>query len=196
MLFERFTPLYEVEIAYNGQVGLEKARESHPDLIVSDVMLPQLTGIELCQILKNNLDTCHIPIILLTARSSATQQMEGADDYITKPFDVNLLLVRCGNLLKNRKLLQNKYFLDADASPQILTSNALDLDILNKATELVLNNIYNEDFNVDFFAQELGLSRTSLFNKIKGISGLTPNNFIQNIKLKSSIYLFGMLKKI
>jgi signal transduction histidine kinase/ligand-binding sensor domain-containing protein/DNA-binding response OmpR family regulator len=190
LLFERFTPLYEVEIAYNGQVGLEKARESHPDLIVSDVMLPQLTGIELCQILKNNLDTCHIPIILLTARSSATQQMEGlmtgADDYITKPFDVNLLLVRCGNLLKNRKLLQNKYFLDADAFPQILTSNALDLDILNKATELVLNNIYNEDFNVDFFAQELGLSRTSLFNKIKGISGLTPNNFIQNIKLKKA----------
>lgn len=190
MLTEVFSPLYEVETACDGQQGLEKVRQSNPDIIISDIMMPHMSGTELCSILKRNLDTCHIPIILLTAKTSVEHKMEGlrtgADDYITKPFDIRLLIIRCNNLLNSRKLLQQKYVHEPDFSVLQVATTSLDTDLLNRAVAIVTANQTNDAFDIDTFARELGLSRTTLFNKIKSITGLTPNNFIMNIKLKTA----------
>ena len=102
----------------------------------------------------------------------------GADDYITKPFDIRLLIIRCNNMVNNRKLLQQKYAHEPDFSIPRIATTSLDMALLKKAIEMVIAHIGNDAFNIDMFAHALGLSRTALFNKIKGITGLTPNNFI------------------
>lgn len=105
-----FSPTYRVLLARNGKEGLEKARAERPDIIVSDVMMPEMSGTEMCLKIKNDFDVCHIPVVLLTALTSAEQNIEGlqrgADDYINKPFNAKVLLARCNNLVRNRIILQ------------------------------------------------------------------------------------------
>ena len=190
LLASAFGAIYRVDVAYDAETGIEKIRNAAPDLVVSDVMLPQMSGTELCSVIKNNLETCHIPVVLLTARSADQHKIEGlqvgADDYITKPFDMHLLLVRCNNLLNNRKLLQRKYLSESDATPHVLAVSGMDLDFINRATQIAMDNIDNDDLSIDVFAREMGMSRTLLFNKMKGIIGVTPNKFILNLKLKKA----------
>ena len=108
-----FSPTYRVLLARNGKEGLEKARAERPDIIVSDVMMPEMSGTEMCLKIKNDFDVCHIPVVLLTALTSAEQNIEGlqrgADDYINKPFNAKVLLARCNNLVRNRIILQKKF---------------------------------------------------------------------------------------
>ncbi len=181
---------YAVDIAYNAETGIEKVRNRMPDLIISDVMLPRMLGTEFCSVIKNNLETCHIPVILLTARSAERHKIEGlqigADDYITKPFDMYLLLVKCNNLLNNRKLLQRKYFSEPNATHQVLAVSDMDQEFIDQATQIVMNNLNNNSLSVDVFAREMKMSRTLFFNKMKGITGVTPNKFVLNLKLKKA----------
>lgn len=193
LLREVFSPIYKTEIAVDGRDGLEKVRSFQPDIVISDIMMPNMSGIELCEKIKNNLETCHIPIILLTARMAAEHKFQvwriGADDYIAKPFDIKLLILRCNNLINSRKLIQKKYVHQTELSPQTLATTAIDTEFIQKATAIVEENLTNVDFNIDVFAQTLGLGRTTLFNKLRGITGLTPNTFILNIKLKKAAHL-------
>jgi len=193
LLKDIFDSLYHVETAVNGADGLEKARKIQPDLIISDIMMPEMSGIELCAKIKNNFDTCHIPVILLTAKTAIEHKFEGlrfgADDYITKPFDLKLLVLRCNNLINSRKLLKSSYIHQPNISDQQIATTDIDQKFIDKAMVIVEANLYNTEFNIDIFASEMGLGRTSLFNKLKGVTGLTPNNFMSNLRLKKSAEL-------
>lgn len=188
LLAEVFNPLYWVETAENGQCGYEKALSFLPDIIISDVIMPEMTGTELCRKLKNHLETSHIPIILLTSQTSLEYVTEGlqtgADDYINKPFSIKHLIIRCNNLVKSRHMLQQKYAKDASLSNELVATTPLDQAILDKSVQLIEENLENPVFCVDYLAQEIGIGRTKYFAKIKAITGMTPNDFIVNIKLK------------
>lgn len=188
-----FEHVYQVYIASNGKSGIEMARKLMPDIILSDVMMPHMSGIEMCRLLKSDFATCHIPIILLTARGTEEHQIEGlitgADDYITKPFKIKLLMARCNNLIVGRRAIQQKFRREPDASVEMLSTNPVDNELLRKAIEVVEKNIDNPQLDIQMFAHELGLSRTYLFAKIKGLVGQTPNEFIINIRLKKAVAL-------
>ena len=190
-LKEVFSAIYDVEVAEDGITGLEKVRSFLPDVVISDIMMPRMSGIELCSKIKNNFDTCHIPVILLTAKTALEHKFEGlrigADDYISKPFNVRLLVLRCNNLVNSHKILQSKFIQQPDLiHQQQVATNAVDKDFVEKATKIVEANLDKNEFDVNIFAMEMGLSRSSLFNKLKGVTGLTPNNFISNIRLKKA----------
>lgn len=188
-----FEPIYHVITATNGINGFDQVLEHQPDIVLSDVMMPQLSGTDLCKKIKTNMDTCHIPVVLLTARVATDHILEGllmgADDYITKPFQAKILIARCNNLVRGRKLLQTQFLQSPKADPHILATSAYDQEVIQKAIDVVERNILNPDFDVAFFAQEMCLGRTNLFSKIKGITGQTPNEFITTIRLKRGAYL-------
>jgi signal transduction histidine kinase/DNA-binding response OmpR family regulator len=190
-----FDPIYHVYTAANGEEGLQIALARQPDIILCDVMMPVMSGLEMCARLKSNFSVCHIPLILLTARAAAESNIEGwqlgADDYVTKPFDTGVLIMRCHNLINGRKLLQEKFGKQVDASPRLMATNRLDGEFLEKTQAVIERNITNPAFDVQFLSQEMGLGRTKLFDKIKGITGQTPNEFILTIRLKKAAALLA-----
>lgn len=188
MLYQLFAPLYEVIMATNGQEGLERVREEAPDLVLSDVMMPEMSGTEMCRQIKSSLDLCHIPVILLTALDSPESNIEGlrmgADDYVTKPFDVRLLLTRCNNMVRNRQLVKEKYTKKMDSELSMLATNALDKKFLEDIVHIIDDNLDNADFDIPFLCQKIGMSRTAFQRKFKALTNLTPNDFVIQHKLK------------
>ena len=193
MLIGIFETFYTVVIATNGKEGLEKVHSEMPDIVLSDIVMPEMSGTELCQILKKDFAICHIPVVLLTAKTAIEYNMEGlrmgADDYITKPFNINLLLSRCNNLVNNRIMLQEKFSQQPQTNMQILATNAMDKKFLDKAMEIFEKEIENADFNVDQWAIKMGIARTKLFTKLKAISGQTPGEIMMTIRLKKAAHL-------
>lgn len=192
LLRQVFSPLYEVFLAESGDQGLEMAIATEPDIVLSDIMMPGgISGLEMCAKLKNNVQTSHIPVVLITARTSENHIIEGfnsgADDYITKPFNVRLLVARCNNLINSRRRLQETFKTHPDASIAMLATNAKDQKLLEKALDIVKSHICDPNFNVEIFAREIGLSRTYMFTKIKGLTGQSPNEFIASVRLKESV---------
>lgn len=184
---------YKVLEAEDGAVAFNMAKKKAPDLIISDVVMPNMTGTALCTALKNEIRTSHIPIILLTSRTALIYKLEGleqgADDYISKPFNVNELKLRVSNLLKSREKLREK-FKDQDSFDDSATlTSSHDEELYKKAIKLVKENIGNDAFDIAFFASELGVSRTMLFTKIKAWSNYTPNEFINHFKMKLAAQL-------
>lgn len=153
LLVQIFTPFYSVVSAEDGEEGLEKARMESFNIIISDIVMPNLSGIELCKEIKNNMETCHIPVILLTARTGVEHNLEGlrigADDYITKPFNVPILISRCNNIVKNRFILQEKFSKQPLVGPQALASNPLDKEFLDEVIEIIEKHLSDSKFNVD-----------------------------------------------
>ena len=188
-----FSPVYNVLLARNGKEGLEKARSERPDIIVSDIMMPEMSGTEMCLKIKNDFDICHIPVILLTALGSAEQSIEGlqrgADDYISKPFNARVLLARCNNLVRNRIILQKKFNEQRDFDTQSLASNPIDQKFMDAVNKIIEENMDNMEFDMNTLAKELGLSRSSLYAKFKALTGMTPNDFVLNCKLKRAATL-------
>jgi signal transduction histidine kinase/ligand-binding sensor domain-containing protein/DNA-binding response OmpR family regulator len=193
MLKEVFSPIYKIFTAKDGEEGLELTLKFKPEIVLSDLMMPKMSGSEMCSKIKSNFQVCHIPVVLLTAQTAVEYTIEGfrlgADDYITKPFNIKTLVTRCNNLVNGRKLLQEKFGKQADFSPRLIATNNLDRIFLEKAQKIIEDNIDNVDFNLAYFAQELALGRTKLFNKIKGVTGMTPNDFIMNVKMKKAAQL-------
>ena len=173
LLVQIFNPIYQVSTAVNGKDALEKAKQKQPDIIVSDVMMPQMSGVEMCSKLKSNLETCHIPVVLLTARTAIEYSIEGfrtgADDYLTKPFDTRLLIARCNNLVNNRKQLQAKFSKQVDSDVNVIATNSLDQKFLSKSVEIVEKSLDDSHFDVNRFAQEMMMGRTAFFQKLKEI---------------------------
>jgi DNA-binding response OmpR family regulator len=195
MLAEIFSGFYEVRTAADGREAWQLVHESLPDIVVTDVMMPVWSGIDLCKKIKEDVDTCHIPVVMLTARAAAEQTMEGlrcgADDYVAKPFDVRLLVARCHNLINSRTLLQEKFSRQPQASPMMLATNAMDKQFLDRAEELILAHLDDTDFDVNSFAREMGMSRTRFFEKLKAVTGRTPNEFVSLIRLKRAASLLA-----
>ena len=188
MLKKLFETFYNVMTASNGAEGWTIVQAEHPNLVLSDVVMPILSGTELCKLIKENIDTCHIPVVLLTAQTAVEHNLEGlrigADDYITKPFNINILLSRCNNLVNNRIMLQEKFSKQLQAMPQMLATNPLDKALIDKAMSIIEIHLDDTNFNVDVFAREMGIARTKLFNKLKDITGQTPYDFIITVRLK------------
>ena len=161
-----------------------------PNIVVSDIVMPKMSGTELCKRIKNDFNTCHIPVVLLTARTGIEQNIQGlrigADDYITKPFNTNLLVSRCNNLVNSRLLLQEKFSKQPQTGAQMLATNPIDKEILDRAMNVIEKYLDDPNFNVNTFAREMAMARTNLFAKLKAITGQTPNDFILSIRLKKS----------
>lgn len=193
MLADIFSPFYKVLTAADGKEGWEAVRSEMPNIVVSDVVMPNMSGTELCKLIKNDTGTCHIPVVLLTARTAVEQNIEGlrigADDYITKPFNTSLLVSRCNNLVNSRILLQEKFSKQPQAFAQMLATNSIDKEILDRAMGIIEKHLDDPAFNVNVFAQEMAMARTNLFAKLKAITGQTPNDFIQTIRLKKGAVL-------
>lgn len=188
MLANIFKPFYQVITAADGEEGLELVRKEMPNIVVSDVVMPRMSGTDLCKQIKADFNTCHIPVVLLTARTTIEQNIEGlrigADDYITKPFNTSLLISRCNNLVNSRVLLQEKFSKQPQAAVQMLATNPIDKDLLDRAMEIIEKHIDDTEFNVTVFAREMAMARTNLFAKLKAITGQTPNEFVLTIRLK------------
>ncbi len=183
--------------AKNGQEGLELALEEIPDIIISDVMMPVMDGISLCRELKNNEKTSHIPVIMLTARTSFIYRSEGfeneADDYITKPFNANLLKVRTINLINSRKKLR-KLFARQDQltlEPTQVTLTSSDETFIRKALESIEKNMSNSEYGVEDLGNDVGFSRMQLYRKLKAMTGMSANEFIRSIRLKRAAQLIA-----
>lgn len=193
MLIEIFRPFYTVFTAIDGEEGWNKVQSILPDIIISDVIMPKMSGIELCRLIKEDMNTSHIPVILLTARNSIENTIEGlttgADDYITKPFNLNILLAKCNNLVNNRIRLQEKFSKQPQSTPYILASNEMDKQFIDEVMEIIEDHIDNIDFKVDTLVDKMGMSRTRVFNKIKAVTGQTPSDFIMTIRLKRAAVL-------
>jgi ligand-binding sensor domain-containing protein/signal transduction histidine kinase/DNA-binding response OmpR family regulator len=189
---------YNIICAENGEIGMNKALKYVPDLIVSDVIMPKMVGTELCAKIKENIKTSHIPVILLTSRSSLIYKIEGlesgADDYISKPFDLAEFKLRIKNLLESTQRLKTKFSAEDNFSPSEITVSSLDEQLLKKAFKIVEENISNEQFDIPFFCSELGVSRTMLFTKIKAWTNFTPNDFINEIRMKRAAQLLELNK--
>ena len=187
---------YTILLAENGNEGFEIASTEIPDLIVSDVMMPGKDGITLCKELKSQIITSHIPIILLTARSSTVFEIQGletgADDYITKPFNPIIIKARIASLLENRKnlraLLLNKIQFEPTLA-EIETDTNTESAFIHKAILLVETNIQNSSFSIETMVDELNMSQSTLYRKIKSLTGLSLTSFIRSIRLKKAAHL-------
>ena len=171
--------------AYDGEQALVLAQEQSFDLLVLDVMMPHLNGLEVCEAVRQESD---VPVIFVTALGQEGDTLAGfragADDYITKPFNTNLLISRCNNLVNSRRLLQEKFSKQPQAFAQMLATNPMDKEMLDRAMAIIEQHLDNTDFNVNIFAREMGMARTNLFTKLKAVTGQTPNDFILSIRLK------------
>jgi len=189
---------YQVLEGRNGAEGLDIAFEQLPDIIISDVMMPRVNGLELVHKLKADLRTSHIPVILLTARGALNYQVEGfetgADDYLTKPFNVQLLLVKMRNHLQIREKLKEKYSRMVTLQPQHAEVQNPDDKFLQRLMSILEENITNADFNVSRLVREIGMSRPVLFRKTKMLTGLSVIDLIRDLRFKKAAMLLRQKK--
>ncbi|SDM30165.1 hybrid sensor histidine kinase/response regulator transcription factor [Kriegella aquimaris] len=186
-LSEQYT-IFEAE---NGKKGLEVAKRVTPNLIITDLIMPIMDGIEFCEVLKTTKTTSHIPLVMLTAKSSQESEIEGlkygADAYIRKPFNVELLELKLTNILKHREELRKRFKQEVTLQPKEITVTSLDEKFLQNAVEVVEKHMMNTDFNVEMLVREMGYSRSNLYLKFKELTGLSSSEFIRNIRLKRAI---------
>lgn len=191
-IFQRY---HRVEEAANGEEALRKISENQPDIIISDVMMPVMDGLELCRKLKNDIDTSHIPVILLTARSAASDRVEcynaGANGYIAKPFELSVLKARIDNFLRQKSQRQQEFKEDKQTEPEKLEMSPLDKRFIDDCIVLIDECLADENFDVNQMAEKMCMSKSSLYRKIKSLSGLSPIEFIRNIRLKRAYQLLS-----
>jgi DNA-binding response OmpR family regulator/nitrogen-specific signal transduction histidine kinase len=184
---------YNVVVAPNGKIGIEMANQYQPDIIISDIIMPEVDGFELCHNLKNNLNTSHIPIILLTARGDSESHFKGleigADYYFPKPFNINLLGLTIKNLIDSREKLRALFKNNTYKIPQEITTNSRDAEFLEKLIKYVDEHIGETELNMHYLAQTLAMSRSTFFRKIKAITGTTGKEFVDSIRLKKAAEL-------
>ncbi len=192
-LSQHLSAEFVVETASNGREGLDRALAQPPDLVVSDIAMPEMDGIELCRQLKTNILTSHIPVILLTARSSLIFKIDGldtgADDYITKPFNLQLLTLRIRNLIAIRQKLREKFSRNIEINPSEVSVNSRDEEFLRNILVSVEQHMDESEFSVDQLAQDLHMSRMQLYRKIKALTGDTPNALVRTVRLKKAAQL-------
>ena len=184
---------YQIWDANNGKTALEMIFKLIPDFIICDVMMPEMDGLEVCRQVKSDRTVCHIPLILLTAKTTEQQVLDGlsagAEDYITKPFSFSVLELKIKNLMDLRKSQQEKFQGKLEIEPKDIAITSVDELFMQKALELVEANISNSDFSVEELSRELGISRVSLYKKILALTGRTPIEFIRVLRLKRAALL-------
>jgi signal transduction histidine kinase/DNA-binding response OmpR family regulator/streptogramin lyase len=210
LAYQTFISHYRVLLSEDGLQGWDKACEEIPDLIISDVMMPGMDGFSLCNKLKTDPRTSHIPVILLTAKSSQTDLVSGlemgADVYLTKPFSPKALALNVRNLLSSREKIRQKFSSHINEDPQqqaVVTVeavkenfvNSVDREFLSKVIQLVDTNIDNPEFGVDMLSREVGMSAPILYKKIKAVTDMSVNEFVKSLRLKKAAQLLLQKKQ-
>lgn len=184
---------YDCVIAKDGKEGTDKAVELIPDLIVTDVMMPETDGLAFCHNIKADVRTSHIPVIMLTAKADQASKIEGlktgADDYLSKPFDRQELRLKIHNLIASRVLMRERYSKEVRIEPSAVTATSMDETFLKKAISIVEENLVNPGFGVELFVTNVGVSRTQLHRKLKALTGQSAGDFIRAIRLKRAAQL-------
>ena len=186
--------------AGNGQEALDLIATQQPDLVLSDVMMPVMRGDDLCRTLKNNIETSHIPVILLTALHDKENIIHGleikADNYIVKPFDVDILKASIASILANKEIIRNRFaqlnYHTEDLAPEVPGLD-LDREFISKVTETIRKNLDNE-FNVDSLCAAFHMSRSSFYNKIKALTNQSPSDFVRQIRMHEASELLKTQK--
>ncbi len=190
--------------AGNGTDGINMAIEMVPDLIITDLIMPEMGGLEMCEKLKTDQRTSHIPVIMLTARASVENRINGfetgADDYITKPFNTQELVVRIKTLIEQRKKLREQFSRDIKLQPKDIAITSADEKFLNKTITIIEDNLNNFDFDVTKLTDKMALSRVQMFRKLKALTDQSPSEFIRTIRLKRAAQLldkgFGNIAEV
>jgi signal transduction histidine kinase/DNA-binding response OmpR family regulator/ligand-binding sensor domain-containing protein len=203
-LADNFSREYTVLEAIDGIAGLKKATEIVPDLIITDLMMPRMDGIELCQKLKNDERTCHIPVIMLTARVNIEDRVNGlligADDYVPKPFHIAELKARASNLITQRRKLREWFSRKVTLQPSDILITPMDEQFLNKAIAVIEKHLDVETFDLNDLRVEMNMTRSTLFRKIRALTGHCPTEFVRNIRLKRAANLlkqhFGNITQV
>ncbi len=194
-LVSELSKSYEVLEASDGIAGKSIASEALPDLVISDVMMPGMDGLELCRQLKSDLQTSHIPVILLTARTSDEHKLEGyrsgADEYLPKPFNLDILHLRINKLIEQQRKRQQQFSHKIEVNPKEITITSLDEKLVEKALSCIERNMDNPEYSVQQFSEEMGMDRTVLYKKLQSITGLAPSEFIRSIRLKRAAQLLA-----
>jgi signal transduction histidine kinase/DNA-binding response OmpR family regulator len=194
-LKKRLGESYEIHEAADGEKGIGAAFDIVPDLIISDILLPEQNGLQITETLKQDMRTSHIPIILLTAKGSISEQIAGiksqADAFIVKPFNLEYLEETIKNLLKNRAVLREHYTSELPTESKTNSANKIDRKFINEFTALVENNLSNENFAVDDICKKIGISRVQLYRKVKALIGYNVNDYILNVRLQKAKFLLA-----
>ncbi|MEZ4992708.1 MAG: response regulator [Saprospiraceae bacterium] len=192
---DTFEKEFHVIEAGDGKEGLALARKEPPDLIISDVMMPKMDGITLCEIIKNDEVLNHIPFILLTAKSSVENKLKGvesgADYYFTKPVNIRMLQATIQNIIHSRSKLRELYVKNAFSKAREMAVNEKEKSFMENLVQIVEDNIENNDFDVDQLCREIGMSRTKLYNKVKNITGKSVGELIRSLRLKRAAQLLA-----
>lgn len=179
--------------ASDGVEALEILKKYQPDIVVSDVMMPRMDGFELCRRVKNDFYISHIPIILLTARDDDLSRLQGykigADGYLVKPFEVDILLELIRNRMRNREQAKARYLNAGLPTPEEVTISEADEKFLHSVNEVIIAHISNQDFDLDLLSFEIGMSRATLYNKLKKLTDMGGNDYINKVRLERAIYL-------
>ncbi|MBN2273948.1 MAG: response regulator [Bacteroidales bacterium] len=197
-LAENLGKNYKVNIAYNGAKGLKTARSELPELIISDIMLPEMNGLKLCKSLKTNIETSHIPVILITARAAEENVNEGyklgADLYVTKPFSVRVLESQVNMLIESRNKLRDRYCKQILLKPADVTITSVDEKFLRQLMHVTETNLSNSDFDVIALVEAMHMSHTTILRKVKALTGLSLVEFIKNHRIKKAALIFQQQK--
>jgi len=181
---------YKVLTADNGEKGLEIAQKELPNIIISDLMMPKMDGIEMCKRIKTDIKTSHIPVLILTAKSGLENEKEGletgADEFVLKPFNIEVLKLRVDNILRTKRRWIQKFKTLPNATAWKELSNKLDQEFLKKTIEIIRKNMDNTDFSVQQLSEDAGISRSVMFKKIKSITGQSSSEFIRTIRIKKA----------
>ena len=181
---------YRIMTAENGKIGLEKILDKYPDLIISDIMMPEMDGFELCQKVKSDERISHIPIILLTAKADLDSKLEGlvfgADDYVTKPFEAKELQIRSKNLIEQRRKLREKFSVLIDLKPEDIAASSMDEQLLQRLLTVFEDHMEEQGFGVENLAREIGLSRVHLNRKIQALTNQSARDFIRTLRLQKA----------
>ena len=191
---------YPVYTAHNGKEAIQAIESNDIDLIVSDVMMPEMNGVELCRYVKGNFDICHIPIILLTAKNKEEDRIEayesGADGFLSKPFNLSLLHARIKNLLRGKERTARDFKKQLVFEAQELNYTSLDEDFLQRAISCVQKHLDNSEFDQQQFMEEMATSKSTLYKKLKSLTGLNTSAFIRNIRLKAACQIIEEKKRV
>jgi len=181
---------YDIKVAVNGKVGLKLVKEFQPDVVITDVIMPEMDGFEFCERIKSDIATSHIPVLMLTAKTQIDDRIagieKGADAYMVKPFDMRLVSMRLSQLITSRQMIFDKFFRDISGMDESTYSTSIDQKFIQEVLNFINENIGEPDLSVELLASNLKLSRSQLYRKIKALTGYSANEFIRRIRLQKA----------